>query len=268
MATDSDRQDPKITARLLRSLAAVPELFARINALQLAGLSPQSEAAKDAELPPGDDKVGQHVAFLATQHLSNGIQHLLAWHELFKAETQPIAAHLTLVRGAVEGAVLCRWLVDPGNDSAERLRRGAALQLEDYRHRLCFEEDWGISADAFPHGKAGAARREDLRRVCDKAGIVPPKVPGWMDLAGMYADFRTPDIGRGWYRLLSGYTHGMEWPLLFVTNVDVEGAPEVPGGLLKNISANDNMAAAATEHAVRITRTALDELADYEGRPR
>ncbi len=36
-----------------------------------------------------------------------------------------------LPRGAMEGAVTCRWLVDPNAAQLERLSRGAALQLKD-----------------------------------------------------------------------------------------------------------------------------------------
>jgi hypothetical protein len=268
-ATQGEGQDPQITARLLAAVAEVPALFQRVGAVALAAASSRSEATKDAARP-----LGQHVAILAGSHLSNGIEHLLTWHRLLTpavpavgpAEAwQPIAAHLTLIRGGMEGAVMCRWLVDPKADSAIRIQRAVALLLEDYRNRRAWEDDIDVAPDALRSGKTGAQRYKELLAARKDAKIEEVDVLNYTDLFGLYAGYRAPCTGRAMYRLLSAWAHGMQWPLATARLEVIEDGPQVPGGKVGKLSANDDLSATFTALAVRIARIALDELADYEG---
>jgi hypothetical protein len=82
------------------------------------------------------------------------------WQRLLTGGWQPFAAHMTLIRGAMEGAVACRWLIDPWQDSAERIRRGVALLLDDCGNRRDFERDFGIDPAAIKPPAKSAADRE------------------------------------------------------------------------------------------------------------
>ncbi len=114
----------------------------RITATSLAGAQPGSAAATDEASP-----LGHHVRIMAIDNLMIGLDHLVIWHRLLTAAVQPNASHITLIHGAMEGAVTCRWLIDPRVDSVGHVRRGVALLLEDYGNRDDFERDLGI-ADA------------------------------------------------------------------------------------------------------------------------
>ena len=265
-----DVQDPEITARLLAAVSEVPALWEQLHAVARTTSSPQSEATKDAAMP-----LGHYGALLADQHLSNGIEHLLTWHRLLHPPTpqghpvqvwQPYAAHVTLIRAGMEGAVMCRWLVDPQVESKVRIQRGVALVLEDRRNRRAWESDMGVAPDASSgKSRTGAQRYADLLSQRKTAKLEEVEVLNYTDLFGLYAGYRTPCSGRAMYRLLSGWTHGMEWPQGTANLEPVEDGPMVPGGQLSTASANDEMAATFTAFAVRLARTALHELATYRG---
>jgi len=254
---DGERQHPKITAELMSVLARVPGLFDQMNAMGRQAPAPGSEASRDSARP-----LGHHVAILATDHLSTGMEHLVAWRNLLVAGSQPYAAHMTLIRGAMEGAVTCRWLVDPRIDSAERIRRGIALLLDDYGNRRDFERDWGITA-VEPPAKSAADRIATLRADRDRAKIGHLAVPGPTSLFGAYSGW-SPARGRGAYRLLSAFAHGQQWKGL-ILRIDAVGA-DVPGGQVVRVSANDELAVAFTAFAVRVAGSALAELGSYVGR--
>jgi hypothetical protein len=153
----SDNQDPRITAKLAETLAQAPILFDRLTATSRAGAQAGSDAATDEASP-----LGHHVR-MAIDHLMTGLDHLVMWHRLLTAGVQPYASHITLIRGAMEGAVTCRWLIDPREDSAERVRRAVALLLEDYGNREDFERDFGIAEAIKPPAKTAADRRTELK---------------------------------------------------------------------------------------------------------
>ena len=147
-SADDTQQDPLVTAKLGEVLAQAPVLFDRLTATSRAGAQPGSDAATDEATP-----LGHHVRIMAIDHLMTGLDHLVMWHRLLTAGVQPYASHITLIRGAMEGAVTCRWLIDPREDSAERVRRGVALLLEDYGNRDDFERDFGIADAVKPPAK-------------------------------------------------------------------------------------------------------------------
>ena len=246
-------------------------MFAGLNAVMKAGPAPKSQARKEAARP-----LGQYVSILAGQHLSAGIDQLHTWHRLLtpvltpmgRLEVfEPIAAHLTLIRGAIEGAVMCRWLVDPRVEAATHIQRGLALMIEDYRNQRAWEYDRGIAPDAFvAPGRTGAQRHQDFVTARRDAKIEDVEVPNFVDLCGLYAGLQSACHGRAWYRLLSANAHGYQWGSMAVVLEEVEGAPEIPGGRLRMTSANDEVAVTATGLAVRAAKIALGEYAAYEGR--
>jgi hypothetical protein len=260
VGSDGEAQDPRITARLAEILAQAPILFDHLGAVARAGVSPGSEAAKDASVP-----LGRHVRIMAIDHLSTGIEHLAMWHRLLIAGVQPNTVHMTLIRGAMEGAVTCRWLIDTREDSAERVRRSVALLLDDYGNRRDFERDFGIPAHVIkPPAKSGAERYTELRTERDAAGIGRTKVPSMTYRFGGYIGL-PPARGRAIYRLLSAYAHGKQWKGLTARFEVVEGALEVPDARLVKVTANDDMSVVLTALGVTTATTALNELETYVG---
>lgn len=265
--SDGETQDPRITARLAEALVQAPILFDRLRAVAQSGVSPGSEAAMDASVP-----LGHHVRIMAIDHLTTGVEHLVMWHRLLTAGVQPYVAHLTLVRGAMEGAVTCRWLIDPRKDSSERVRRGVALLLDDYGNRRDFESDFDIPARVIkPSAKSGAERYRELQTERDAARIGHTTVPSMTYRFGGYIGL-PPARGRAIYRLLSAYAHGQQWKGLTANVQVVEDAPEVPGALLVKVAANDDLSVVLTALGVRTANTALNELETYcragrSGRP-
>ena len=266
---EGEDQDPDFTAQLRDAVSEVPALWELWLTVVRTGSSPQSEATKDTAQP-----LGCHVPILAGTHLSNGMEHLLSWHRLLLPPTpqghtiegwQPLAAHVTLIRACMEGAVMCRWLVDPKADSAVRIQRAVALLLDDYRNRRAWECDRGIADADFGKGKNGAQRLEDLRQARDDAKIEAVPVLKYTELFGLYAGYRKPSSGSAMYRLLSAWAHGLQWPLATAHLVPIEDGPKVPGGGVGRFSANDEMSAVYTSVAVRLAKAALNELMAYRG---
>lgn len=194
-----DTQDPLVTAKLAEVLAQAPVLFDRLTATSRAGAQPGSEAAKDES-----SSLGHHVRIMAVDHLMTGLDHLVMWDRLLTAGVQPYASHITLIRGAMEGAVTCRWLIDPREDSAERVRRGVALLLEDYGNRDDFERDFGIADAIKPPAKSADDRRAELKAERVAAKIGPTQAPKMTTLFGGYIGL-PPARGRAVYRLLSAW---------------------------------------------------------------
>lgn len=263
MATDDsdpDTQDPMITARLAQVLAKAPILFDHLGATARVGIVPGSPASEDAT-----SELGHHARILAMDHLATGLEHLVIWHRLLTGGSQPFATHMTLIRGAMEGAVTCRWLIDPRQDSAERVRRGVALLLEDYGNRRDFERDFGIEPAAIkPPAKSGADRYKELQAERDVAKIGPIKVPSMTYRFGGYSHLEA-GLGRAIYRLLSAYAHGKQWKGLTTKIQVVEAAAEVRGGKVVKVSANDDMALMLTSLAMKVATSAVDEVDAYCG---
>ncbi len=264
MAFDSPgggNQDPRITAGLASTLAQAPVLFDQLHALTLSGPSDGSEAAA-AIGPP----LAHHSAILSADHLSTGLEHLVTWNRLLLGGVQPYASHITLVRGALEGSVTCRWLVDPRADAAERTRRGVALLLDDYKNRADFERDFGIPPEAIkPPAKSGADRAKELQTERDAAGIGRIDVPRMTARFGGYLGLE-PAFGRAIYRLLSAYAHGRQWKGLTVTHVLSDAPPDATGAREAKVTANDDMSLPLTVLGIKNASTALAELHAYFGR--
>lgn len=255
---DETTQDPRTTAKLNELLARAPVLFDRIVALSRAGPAPTSAAAEDGSSP-----LGHHVRVLATDCLSSGLEHLVIWHRLLTAGVQPYATHMTLIRGAMEGAVTCRWLIDPRTVSAERVRRGVALLLDDYRSRRDFERDLNLPLDAIrPPAKSGAQRYAELRDERDALRIGRVDVP---TMTARFSGYAVPDgrQGRALYRLLSAYAHGRQWKALTMTLRALDAGHETRGVRLTRVTAGDTVSVMTTAVAIQTAELAVAELAGY-----
>lgn len=261
--SDGDIQDPQVTAKLAQILANAGVLFDRLGATARAGIASGSPAAEDAAA-----ELGHHTRIMAIDHLATGLEHLVIWHRLLTGGSQPFATHMTLIRGAMEGAVTCRWLIDPRQDSAERVRRGVALLLDDYGNRRDFERDFGIDPAAIkPPAKSGADRHKQLQEKRDAANIGRVKVETMTYRFGGYIGLQ-PGPGRAIYRLLSAYAHGKQWKGLTTKIQAVALATEVRGGKVVKVSANDDMAVMLTALAMKVATAAVDEVDAYCSVPR
>jgi hypothetical protein len=114
-AEPSDR-----SAELLAAIVPVPELYERIS--RLLDYRPDavtlSVAGRDKRLP-----FGICAGIFAGQSLAVAADHLRVWTQILDGHLIPVFAHMTLIRSALEGAIRCRWLVDPKVDGAERAAR-------------------------------------------------------------------------------------------------------------------------------------------------
>ncbi|HVM31464.1 MAG TPA: hypothetical protein VM305_11920 [Candidatus Limnocylindrales bacterium] len=248
------------------TLVRVPALVDRYASLIEAGRATPSPATDDVAYP-----AGRSVWDMATAAWQSGGDNLLAWHHLLVTATvQPHAAQYTLVRGALEGAVTCRWLTDPYVAPERRRLRGAAAQLEDFAERRKFEESIGAGPFVLP-AKSGADREADFKDLLIEQDMVPEermddfRTMGITDRCKHYALVSGRD-GSWLYRVLSAYAHGMQWPLLaFGQIVEQIEAPSGDGKLVK-LTARDGPVNAATIVAFMALDRALAELTWYAGR--
>ena len=173
--------DGTALSHITRELAPLDEFRNRLNALHKP--LPGSRGAKSARRSLGH----LHTVF-AGHSLSSAIDHLFAWRLILRAGELPIGSHLTLLRGALEGAATCRWLIDSDIDYHERIRRGSVLQLEDWRQRKRFEESIGIGTDRpwTGRGMSGAARVVQHTERMQRAGMIAEVRGPADDQAGQY----------------------------------------------------------------------------------
>lgn len=248
-------------------LGAIDALGARCQEITHLGAAEGSLAMSDRALP-----LGQLALELASVSWSIGADHVIAWHRLLtRGLAQPMAAHITLARSAIEGAVMCRWLLDPGLDAEERRWRGAAAQLEDHRQRHLFEVAAGIDKmQREPPAMSGAQRRAELEARMRQASVRSrgrePRVP---DMTTLYRDYALPDApGRGeWlYRGLSGFAHGKQWSALLGDIGRVREIAGIPGAQIARFTSNDQLTLLAARSSIGALERALAELASYAGR--
>lgn len=248
------------------TLARVPALIERYEGLIRADRATPSPATDDAGYP-----AGRSAWDLATSAWGSGGDNLLAWHHLrLGATVQPHAAHYTLLRGALEGAVTSRYLTDPYITPARRRRRAAAAQLEDYDERRKFED--AIQAPAFvAPAKSGADRLADFKQLLVDSNIVRAEevdslgTMGVTDRCQHYGLLSGHD-GSWLYRLLSAYAHGMQWQNIGNGQIVEQFDAPSGDGVIVKISARDEPVDGATIVAFHALDRALEELIWYAGR--
>lgn len=242
-----------------RILGSLERTFQRQGEIVRQGPVPGSRAARD-----GRTALGRMAWDLAAPAGAIGLDHLLAWRTLrLKAMNQPLFAHVTLLRGAIEGAAIVRWLCDPGVDSVERMRRAAGLQLADYDQRLRFERRLASQLNK-PTGRArtAAQRIDTLEGLLRKRKAKPIAMPSATDLFARYALVADDEglAGEGLYRLISSLAHAKQWALLGLTQR--EGTePQDGGRYAVQMSASPRLAFGLTAVAMHV---ATDAMGDFE----
>jgi hypothetical protein len=258
--TDRDTQDPLVSAKLAQILANAPILFDRLGATARAGIAPGSPAAEDANFAT------------RASHSDHGHRPSRNWPGASRDLAQAPDRRIAAIRHPHDpdpwchgGAVTCRWLLDPRQDSAERVRRGVALLLDDYGNRRDFERDFGIDPAAIkPPAMSGTDRYKELQEERAAAGIGRVKVETMTYRFGGYAGLQ-PGPGRAIYRLLSAYAHGKQWKGLTTKIQAIEAAAEVRGGKVVKVTANDDMSVMLTGLAMKVAALAVDEVDAYCG---
>lgn len=157
--------------------------------LPTAGWYDRVLALRDASPEPGSlylvdgqELLSRYARQGATAGLTSAMDHLFHWGCLFlEAGRQPGAAHFTLMRGALEGAAITRWILDPTVHSRVRIARGVGHHLDDLRDRRIIEDlaelarrvagdlapkDWG-------EGKPAVERIRELEEEAASAGLRP-----------------------------------------------------------------------------------------------
>lgn len=245
-------------SRVLEPLERTFNLNADLNR---RGPAPGSKAGSD-----GRTALGKVAWDLAAPAIGVGLDHLVAWGVLrLRAGLQPGFSHLTLMRGALEGLCIARWLCDREIGTDERIRRAAGVQLADFDQRLRFE---GRMADRLqePAGgaKTAAQRIEAFQRLLRKQQVKPIGMPSATDLFARYVLPPDPEElgGEGLYRLISGIAHAKTWSLYAMSELG-QKIDQGGGRYAIQVEANEELAFGATEIAMRVATQALEDLERY-----
>lgn len=248
-----------------RAFEPLGRILERSANLGRQGPATGSRAARD-----GRTKLGRIAWDLAAPATAVGLDHLRAWgHLRLEAGAQPIVGHLTLLRAALEGLAVTRWLCDPTIVADERIRRAAGVQLADYDQRLRFERRMA-SRLAQPVGdaKTAAQRIDALERLLHKEHVKPIGMPSATDLFARFVLDKAPGqlAGESLYRLISGIAHAKVWSLFAIS--ELGEAVDVGGGrMAAKIAANEELAIMATKIAVLVAAQALADLEWYGASP-
>lgn len=197
------------------------------------------------------------------------VEHLEVWMRFVdKTGLLPPFSYLTLLRGSLEGAVLARWLLDPTLSAGERRSRGVGAQWVDYDERRKLEADAGLIVTR--PGRTAAERMRGLESIARRYGIAISKPPSRTDLCRTYVEPRgTPSakrpIGQIMYRLLSGPAHGLQWGLLFLADLQIEGHSQLGQAKHAKLTANIDAVEFATVIALATVRAAVHDLEVYTG---
>lgn len=128
--------DEDFEGRIRSILLPTAAWYERVLALRDAAPEPSSPYLADAQEP-----LSRYVRQGASAALTAAMDHLFYWASLFlEAGRQPGAAHFTLMRGALEGAAINRWILDPSVHGRVRIARGVGHYLEDLRERRIIED--------------------------------------------------------------------------------------------------------------------------------
>jgi hypothetical protein len=265
--TASD-MDAAIAADLRRALAGVDDLRRRYDVAAHRLAEPQGRASADHACHPD----GRFVSIFASQALSSALDHLAAWRKLVDAGYIPIHAHMTLLRAALEGSVLCRWLVEAKVHPETRVARGFAARRDDQDERSKFEtsREGGARASQRTSGMSAVQRLEllDDREAVDAREAAGIRSVGFPDTTSLMMKFGLERL----FRLLSAAAHaGKEWGLA-ASKLERSDAAMPPGVSAGVVSAEDEVVLALTRLTINAVIRAVVAFEVYSaapaGRPR
>ena len=253
----TDDNEDSIHRRLGEALRPTLALHEQLAALRDVALPPDSPAMVDSNAVPFGQLVRSHAMTAAT----NGVDHLVAWGALYiQGRWAPTFAHMTLLRGSLEGCSTARWLVDPAVDSRVRIARGVGAQLADLAERAKIENlpRKTPPAPRQPNFRPASERIHRLEEAAAAAGICPLRI-GHTDVVARFGP------GEASYRLVCSYAHaGMA---LTMATSDLEVADENdPDGLrVARLTANPQLSLDMTELAIANASRAVREIYAYVG---
>ena len=250
-------------AVIVETLAPVETLRVRHDEIVKGGPIAGSPAAVEATHP-----LGQYATRIASFRWAAASENALAWYRLVAdARVMTMAAHCTLARAALEGAAVCRWLVERELTVEERRWRGTVAQLEDYRQRRSFERSIGLDESRWiAPGKPARVRQADLEREVKRHGVADRRMPGMTDLFRTYVRPEQGVDGEWVYRILSGFAHGYEWAIWLSDRGEPQAIPGLSGTFAVRTTGSDRWAVTAATVTMQTPTAALDELAAHEGR--
>lgn len=241
------------------------EVFARLSRLDLrygrcvGGPIPGSGAARDCVT-----EFGQQAWVLSMVGTSVAIDHLKTWQRV-RERIWPSFGHLTLLRAAIEGSVLVRWLADPRITTELRMRRGAAAQFYDLDEWRKWEgKRTGLWS---ARGKPASERIAELKRELESQKLKPLEWPGDTALCARYAV--APEAfegGERLYRILSAFAHGRQWPVVRWSYWEDFGpSPGLTETRMMRVTTGMPLALEATRAALDTLDAALGDLEAYGG---
>jgi hypothetical protein len=246
-----------------RLLMPVEETFNRLAQLSQKGPAPDSKAAHDRQT-----ELGHKAWVLALSASVVAVDHLVAWKALrLDCRVQPTFAHFTLIRSAIEGMVVTRWLCDPRIDASARMQRAAGAQIRDYEERRRFEEYDRVGPKAEPgESRTAAERMQEFTRLLEKEHVRAETMPPATRLFALYVPSIQTDRspGEGLLRVLSGSTHAKIWSLAAMSERG-EVIKHDDGGLSVRITADDERTYKVTAIAMTVARATLADLTTYAG---
>jgi hypothetical protein len=245
-------------AEVLKPLRDITE---RHRELGQRGPSPKSEAYRD-----GRNKLGRIAWDFALHTSVIGVEHLTVWQLLrLKVGLQPNFGHFTLLRAAIEGAAVTRWLCDPSISTSERVRRAVGVRLADYEERLKYERRMGPRLPK-PTGKGRTAQQriDAFAKLLKLRQIEPITMPRATELFARYASIGDPInlSGESFFRQMAGVIHAKEWSVFGMSDLgEMQLLPN--GRRVLRLRADHKLAFVLTSIAMDIALDALGDLESY-----
>jgi hypothetical protein len=163
------------------------------------------------------------TSHVVTTHLAYAVDHLNALRALIvDAKLVPMGAPFTLLRSAVENACAVVWLLGPDDPRTRALRR-LRLALADAKDSTDMSALTGWTG-----GRSLAQRREDIVEMAARSGISDDELGTRPIGYGKIVEQATEHLPPGRPVLLlwkgcSGITHGRQWALVTMQQMEPEG---------------------------------------------
>lgn len=257
-------QKQETTQQLKSILDDVPILAERMNAQAVLPVEAGSQVALDESAWTYSQTHDLVATFVVA-----ALDHLALWRHVVETRYQPIYAHMSLLRVAMESALAAYWLVEPGITQEVRRARTYAAQFQSLDERRKVEEAARIIT--VPPAKSADVRLSELIETASNEGLTKANKNGTIILAlpmrsviDLFDDYEEPPPKGGqasWvYRFMSGYSHGLQWAAMLNAQVV---APIGESRALGMVTANDAATVDMTIRAVRATARAVDAYTAY-----